>query len=236
MRHKISAWWKAVWMYPQERISIEQPAHDAYWAARGRTRPELSPWQKERTDIFLRYIDTPNTQTISDVGCGDGAVLQYIQEKVPQVNGIGVDGAPGALAHVAEAGFETVRADVADTSVVLPEADYTILFEIIEHVPHAEVLVDRARKVSRKGVCISVPNTGFFTYRLRLLFGKTPAQWIQHPGEHVRFWTYADMKWWLRAQGIDAHIHTYQGVPVLRSILPGLFAAGMVVYIPCASE
>jgi len=69
-------------------------------------------------------------------------------------------------------------------------------------------------------------------YRLRLLFGKFPAQWRVHPGEHVRFWTARDLRWWLLAQGIENYkIFYYEGIPLLNKIVPSLFAAGFVVYI-----
>lgn len=230
MRHKLGTWWNAIWKYPSDSISISAPSHDAYWESRGRKKVWLSPWQKARADIFLRCISSASPR-VADVGCGDGAVLSYLNTKISDMQGIGLDDAPGALAHVREAGFETTLADVSKESVSLPEVDYTLLFEIIEHIPHAEVLVAEALRASSKGVCISVPNTGFFTYRLRMLFGKAPAQWVGHPSEHVRFWTVRDMKWWLQALSLTGKVYTYQGVPILNRILPGLFAAGMVVYI-----
>jgi hypothetical protein len=107
------------------------------------------------------------------------------------------------------------------------------LFEIIEHVPDAEGLLAAVRNKATKGVFFSIPNTGFFTHRFRLLFGKFPAQWSERPNEHVRFWTLRDVTWWLNAQDITQfEVHTYEGVPYLKHVLPSLFAAGILVYIP----
>jgi 2-polyprenyl-3-methyl-5-hydroxy-6-metoxy-1,4-benzoquinol methylase len=123
--------------------------------------------------------------------------------------------------------------DLGSGAVQLPACDYALLCEIIEHVPDAEALLAAARRAARRGVFVSVPNTGFFTYRLRLLFGKFPAQWAVRPNEHLRFWTLTDMRWWLRAQGIhDATVHAYEGVPLLKHLVPNLFAAGIIMYIP----
>ena len=230
MRHKLAMWWNAIFSYPAKHIETQQPSHDSYWESRGRTKPQVSPWQKQRADIFLRHVQE-GSFSVSDIGCGDGSVLGYIKEKREGMTGVGVDGSSNALKHVREAGFVSVEADISDTDIVFPQADYTLLFEIIEHVPHAELLLARAREASTKGVCISIPNTGFFTYRLRMLFGSFPTQWIQHPSEHVRFWTLRDIKWWLNVQGIEGRVYTYEGVPILKHIIPSLFAAGIVVYI-----
>ena len=139
------------------------------------------------------------------------------------------------LEEIRRSGFTAVAADVADCSFVPPSCDYALLFEIVEHVPLSEALIENARKNARRGVFVSFPNSGFFTYRLRLLFGRFPVQWLFHPSEHLRFWTYKDVRWWLSACGWkNAVVHGYEGVPILNTLFPGLCAAGIILYIPTA--
>lgn len=233
MRHKLSHWLKLIFLYPAKSFSLRDDEYDAYWEARGRKERSLSAWQKQRADIALSLMEE-GAAHIVDIGSGDGGVLSYMREKKKGVTGVGVDASDKALLLLEEAGFEASKQDfslIEDLSV--PESDYVLLFEIIEHVKDSEKLVLKALASSKKGVFISIPNSGFFTYRLRLLFGKFPAQWISVPNEHLRFWTLEDVRWWLRALKLldRASIRTYEGVPVLRNILPGLFAAGIVIYI-----
>ena len=88
-------------------------------------------------------------------------------------------------------------------------------------------------KKAKKGVFFSVPNSGYISYRLRLLFGSFPVQWKIHPGEHLRFWTYKDIKWWLKQLNLyhKSEIYVYEGIPFLNKIWKNLFGAGILVYI-----
>ena len=236
MRSLLKSWWRAVVAYPQRTLSLEDDSYEGYWKERGREQPLLSPWQKERADLARRYIleEGGATFSIVDVGCGDGAVLAYLKKFFPGMKGMGVDFSEFILQRVRDAGFEARAIDFSDPhDLVLPEADYILLFEIIEHVTNSELLITKALAASKKKVFISIPNSGFFTYRLRLLLGKFPAQWVNKPNEHVRFWTLADTRWWLRALGLEkqATVHSYQGVPILKHLLPSLFAAGIFITI-----
>lgn len=225
-------WFRDLFLYPKHTIGVDEK----YWESRGRgSTASLSQWQKERADWALSKIKKNQPTTILDVGSGDGGVLKYLASRIPGLTGIGIDRDERARATLSSLGFEARNVDLTDSAslTTLPACDYALLFEIIEHVSQAEELVAAARSVARHGVLFSVPNTGFFTHRFRLLFGKFPAQWTERPNEHVRFWTLRDMRWWLKAQGIQqAEIHTYEGVPLLRHVFPSLFAAGMIVWIP----
>ncbi len=236
MRSILKNLWHAIFSYPQRSIGVSSHSYDEYWEARGRTEVRISPWQKERTEIMLRLIHEGQSAafTVVDVGCGDGAVLQYIREAHPFMKGVGVDFSETVLDRVKQSGFETELLDVSNPlSVTIPRADYVVLFEVIEHIRDSEVLIEKSLASATKGVCISIPNSGYFTNRLRLLFGKFPMQWVVHPTEHLRFWTLRDVHWWLTALGWRqrAEVYTYQGIPILKSLLPSWFAAGIVLYI-----
>lgn len=238
MRHLITKWWNDIFQYPQKQISVQPEPHDVYWERRG-TNPSAgfaspSLWQEERADFVLQVLGKNKEKLVlADIGSGNGSTLRYLASALADMEGIGIDGSSAMLAEIKRSGFTPIAADVADPTFVPPVCDYALMFEIVEHVSLSERLVSAALKSARRGVFVSFPNSGFFTYRLRLLFGKFPAQWLFHPSEHVRFWTLADVKWWLKACGWErAVVHPYQGTPLLNRLLPGLFAAGIVLYIP----
>jgi len=222
-----------IWRYPRIRCREDGGLnYDTYWEERKRgEKPILSAWQKERADRVLPFL-TPGA-TVLDIGCGDGAVLAYLKEKA-HIQGIGVDMSERVIQSAKQAGIETISLDVTDIKKLdtLPEVDYVTGFEIIEHMPYPEMFLFKMMQKARKGIIFSVPNTGYYVHRLRLLFGKFPLQWAVHPGEHLRFWTVRDMKFWLTSLTLNSHrLILYQGIPILNKIFPSLFAKGMIVYI-----
>lgn len=233
------ALWRSIFRYPRTRIALaEDHDYDAYWKRKRADRiGELSSWQQARADIIADVLKDEQDIVVADVGCGDGSILKYISERLPVRTSIGYDVSEFALAQAARFGVQTHRIDMQQRGweeALLP-CDYLLLLEVIEHLADAERVVEVARTRARRGVFVSVPNSGYFTYRLRLLFGSMPAQWLNFPNEHLRFWTVRDMRWWLRALGYEhARLYFYKGVPLLNQVWPALFAAGQVVYIPAA--
>jgi methionine biosynthesis protein MetW len=115
--------------------------------------------------------------------------------------------------------------------------DYIILSEIIEHLPDPESLLESLRPFARKGIIVSIPNTGFYQHRLRLLFGHFPLQWVVTPGEHLRFWTRADFHWWTGQLGWRiVREFPYEGTPFLKAIWSSLFAAAFVYVLQDTHE
>lgn len=230
--YPLKQWWKAIWTYPEFKISDKD--YTFYWQERKPAfKKELNSFQKKRADFTLKLIES--NSLVIDVGCGDGGTLFYISQRKKLEKIIGVDFSKDVLALAQEKGIETVNLDIFNIEELkkLPQADYTFLFEVIEHLPNSEEILSWAFKNSKKGVFFSVPNTGFFVYRLRLLFGKFPLQWRVNPSEHLRFWTVKDMKWWLKELGYKNYImKIYEGVPFLNFTWPSLFGQGILVYIP----
>jgi 2-polyprenyl-3-methyl-5-hydroxy-6-metoxy-1,4-benzoquinol methylase len=232
-------WLEAVFKYPVQIIdpSVSQD-YDAYWSVkRGKRLGDLSSWQKERADFILRVLGNgTESVTIGDIGCGDGSILHYMQQALPgRVNCHGYDNSERALSYAREYGIETTKLDVSirgEDTHILP-ADYYLLLETLEHIPHSEYVLTELFKKVKKGIFFSFPNTGYITYRLRLLFGRFPLQWHVMPNEHLRYWTYRDLIWWLGALGFASYrIHVYKGIPLLGRIFPSLFGAAFIVYLP----
>lgn len=230
--------YKNLFVYPTVSIFDNTINYDDYWKEkRGKNIGSLSSWQKDRADFILNTLSVNKQEkiTIADVGCGDGSILLYLKKNHSEITQcIGYDSSEYALNYAKESGIETHLTDVSKTETYknLREADYYLLLETLEHIPQSELLLMEVLSKSKRGVFFSFPNTGYITYRLRLLFGKFPLQWRVYPNEHVRFWTLTDVRWWLRALGITKYkILCYKGVPFLNRIIPSLFGAAIIVYI-----
>ena len=224
---------KSFFGYPEcsfgDGLSVD---YDAYWKKRRKGGSSvLSPWQKQRADEVIKIIDKGSN--VMDLGCGDGAVLSYMAKKA-QIAGVGIDISDFVLEQAKKLGIETIKFDINDFEKIdeLPSVDYVTGFEIIEHMNNPEEFIFKISKKARKGLIFSVPNTGYYAHRLRLLFGRFPLQWATHPGEHVRFWTMSDMKSWTTEIGFDLEkLIMYEGVPGLNKLWPSMFAQGMIVFL-----
>ncbi len=238
VRGTLKNWLGQIFFYPRDTIVSVEGNYDEYWDRKRGTRTKLFSWQKARADIIVESIlgHGLRTPTIADIGAGDGAILANCIARMSGATGTAYDSSDRALEFARTAGIQhAVSFDLNKDPMLegVTDHDYVLLLEILEHVPQSEKVLAAARSKARKSVYVSFPNSGFFTYRLRLLFGKFPAQWTREPNEHVRFWTLSDVRWWLKAQDITgATVRAYQGVPVLNRIAPSLFAAGIIIEIP----
>ena len=218
--------------YPKTILEEDTADYDAYWKEkRGGSLGELSLFQEKRASLVAELMEA--NAKVLDIGCGDGAVLNYLREQ-KQIEPWGIDQSEIALAQAKESGVKTIMGDLRDPKVLeaTPEVDYITALEVLEHVPHPEELLRTLAPKCRKAFIVSFPNTGYWLHRLRLLFGRVPAQWRRHPGEHVRFWTIKDARWWVQAMGWELRaLKTYEGLRGFNRIFPSWCAMGMILSI-----
>ncbi len=219
---------RRLYAYP-DTAHIGVVDYDTYWDNKAQTGlGKLSPWRLKRAQVFAALVQRGDR--VLDLGVGDGALLQYMIQQAG-IEGFGLDVSAKAVEFCQAQGLQVELADInRPISDYLQEPfDYVILSEIIEHLPDPESLLNSLRPFVRKGIIISIPNTGFHQHRLRLLLGRFPLQWVVTPGEHLRFWTRADFHWWANQLNFRvAREVPYEGTPLLKAVWPGLFAAAFV--------
>jgi len=219
---------RRLFSYP-ETAQVGETDPDLYWESKGRRTPEqLSDWRLKRAQVLTRLV--ADGDRVLDLGTGDGALLRYLLNH-RQVEARGIDIAPEAVAFCQAQGLDVTLGDIRRpvTEYLSEAVDYVILSEIIEHLPNPEELLQQLRPMVRKGFLLSIPNTGYYQHRLRLLLGRFPLQWVVTPGEHLRFWTRTDFHWWVRQLGLEIRREIpYEGTSMLKGLWPGLFAAAFV--------
>lgn len=218
---------RRLFIYPETaRVGVLD--YDDYWDAKAASGlGQLTPFRRARAEALAGVI-RPGSRVL-DLGVGDGAILKFLVDRLG-IEAYGLDISPKAVDYCRSIGLAADLADINAPigSTIADHYDAIIMSEIIEHIPDPEALLDRLRTRADR-LIVSIPNTGYHQHRLRLLFGRFPLQWVVTPGEHLRFWTVVDFRWWAGQLGFRlTHAIPYRGTPGLRTVWPNLFAQAMV--------
>jgi len=204
-------------------IKIDTLNYDDYWNLDASAFPT-----DIRADVYETIVQPGSS--VADIGCGDGRLLARLRDR----KGATVHGYDVSTVAVQKTQARGVPAEVWDASTdAFPDTfDYVIIADCMEHVPAPEQLIERVRTRFRKALLISIPNSCYWRYRARVLFGKFMVQWVAHPGEHLRFWSISDMHWWLGQHHfrIERAYPTW-GIPVLKHIWPAMFAQNLIYVV-----
>lgn len=223
MLRKLISLYREIFLDPMPMEEFRD--YDDYWDKRIHQKPKYRfVWIAERL---------PREGTLLDIGCGDGAFLEYAREKRPLLRMTGIDGSRTAIDKLHERGLEgrviddLNRPDLSEFRGV----DVITAMEIIEHLAEPELLMAEVLRTGAPTVYVTIPNLGFIINRLRLMWGgKMPVTAIvYHIKEHLRHWTVRDFHHWAKQCGFRVVHHTGQnGFAGLWRIWPSLFARQMI--------
>lgn len=206
----------------RQPIGIAGLNYDDYWRVRGDHQLVA------RFPIIAKYLR--RGETLLDIGCGDGTGIAYLAARTGVIC-VGVDISSVAVEMARSKGVEARVADVTAPDFV-PDRTYdTILIsEVLEHIPEPERVVARVRDSVGQRLILTFPNIAYLPHRFRLLFGSFPVQWGWHPGEHLRFWSLSDFRWWLDQLGFEVvSVQASNGIRGLAAFWPSLFGNQIVV-------
>ena len=231
-----------IFSYPNSKYhKSEKFNYDLYWDIRNNSKiKKPNIFHEDRAMLlyeFMKEKNIPLNSELLDIGSGDGRQLEAIKKKISKLSITASDISEKSLSKLSE-NYKTIPIDL-NKDFITNKFNLITAFEVLEHLDKPEESL--LYLLSKTELCFifSVPNTGYIFHRLRLLFGSFPSQWKTFPGEHLRFWTYADMNWWLTYYlGIDKsdyRIICYSYfLPFLVKIFPFLstiFSKGLFVQI-----
>jgi ubiquinone/menaquinone biosynthesis C-methylase UbiE len=119
-------------------------------------QPGLPAPPGEHYRAFIRFARQHAGASILDLGCGYGAYGSALMKE--GVNCVGCDINLDYLKKAVKLGLPVVNVDTR-----LPFSDRAfdsvVMFEVIEHVPDIQSILNEAFRVARKNVMITVPNS-----------------------------------------------------------------------------
>ena len=179
---------------------------------------EKNTGMKIRAELIQGWIE--KNSTILDVGIGDGLIAEYLMNKL-NVKMHGLDISETACKKAKQKGISSEVRDINYGLTLRDDEiyDYILLMEVIEHTVQPEKVVMDAVRHARKGVIVTIPNSGYIKWRIQLLRGYSPRQSYTH----LHFWSIKDFEIWCKLLNIKIKSFTTI-LPKYTSIFKNLLA------------
>lgn len=132
----------------------------------------------------------PGTKVL-DVGCGDGELLDLLQNH-KQVDGRGMELSQRGVNDCVARGLSVIQGDADSDLIYYPDNgfDYVILSQTLQATHNPKIVIDHLLRIGRH-VIVSFPNFGHWQVRSALFFrGRMPVtkdlpyEWYDTPNIH----------------------------------------------------
>ena len=191
-----------------------------------------------RPDFKLILDLVPESSSLLDLGCGDGALVRLL-ELEKGVKSLGVEGAQDMVLEAVRNGAAVIHKDLNDGlgEFVDGSFEYVVLNHTLQAVNRPDELLNEMLRVGDKGI-ISFVNMGYITARIQLMFGgkmpvtKTlPYTWYSTPNIHLG--TISDFKQLCDKLNINIRSQVPFGKrsSILARLFPNLFASTCVFLV-----
>ncbi|MDO4724113.1 MAG: methionine biosynthesis protein MetW [Comamonadaceae bacterium] len=140
----------------------------------------------------------PPGSRVLDLGCGDGALLEYLQ-KQRGCSGYGVELDDAKLLACARRGVNVLQMNLDRGLSIFADDSFDVVLQIdtFQHLHNAETMLQETVRVGRAGI-IAFPNFAHWANRLSVLRGRMPVtrrmpyQWYDTP--NIRVGTFKDFE------------------------------------------
>ena len=144
-----------------------------------------------RIDLqVIADLVTPRSRVL-DVGCGDGSLLELLQQK-RGVDGRGIELGQAGVNECVARGLSVIQGDADRDLVHYPDDafDYVILSQTIQATRNPKIVLSELLRIGERAI-VSFPNFGHWSIRLSLgLSGRMPVtrnisySWYETPNIH----------------------------------------------------
>lgn len=140
----------------------------------------------------------PQGSRVLDLGCGDGALLQLLQQE-RGCTGYGVELDDANVLACARRGVEVLQLNLDQGLKLFDDHSFDVVLQIdtLQHLRNAETMLRETARVGRIGI-VAFPNFAHWPNRWSVLKGRMPVtrrlpyQWYNTP--NIRVGTHADFE------------------------------------------
>ncbi|RQO60351.1 methionine biosynthesis protein MetW [Paucibacter sp. KBW04] len=140
----------------------------------------------------------PEGSRVLDLGCGTGALLDYLQ-KHRGCTGYGVELDDANLLACAQRGVNVIQLNLEDGLSIFEDQSFDVVLQLetLQHLRNTELMLRETARVGRIGI-VSFPNFAHWPNRLQVMLGRMPVtrvlpyEWYDTP--NIRVGTYADFE------------------------------------------
>ena len=188
----------------------------------------MTRWLRPEHVLIANWVKPGSS--VLDLGCGDGALLAYLQEE-KGCRCVGVELDPhGFLAAMAN-GVDVIQQNLEEGLAMFGDDSFDVVLQLesLQMVQHTEGMLRELRRVAREGI-VTFPNFGHWTHRLAMLRGRMPVskslpyQWYNSP--NLRFSTMLDIVELARLSGFrvveQIALHEGRAVTVMQNLFGSL--------------
>ncbi len=138
----------------------------------------------------------PPKSRVLDLGCGDGALLSYLQEH-RGCTGYGVEIDDQNVLACVKTDVQVIQLNLDEGLKMFEDQSFDVVLQIdtLQHLRNAETMLLETIRVGRLGI-VTFPNFAHWPNRLSILAGRMPVtkrlpyQWYDTP--NIRVGTFAD--------------------------------------------
>jgi methionine biosynthesis protein MetW len=140
----------------------------------------------------------PQGSRVLDLGCGDGAMLDYLRRE-RGCTGYGVEIADANVLACVKRGVDVIQLNLEEGLATFDDASFDVVLQIdtLQHLRNTETMLLETARVGRVGV-VAFPNFAHWPNRLAIARGRMPVtrrlpyQWYDTP--NIRVGTYKDFE------------------------------------------
>ena len=138
----------------------------------------------------------PPGSRVLDLGCGNGAMLDYLQRE-RGCSGYGVEIDDANVLACVQRGVDVIQLNLDEGLAMFDDNSFDVVLQIdtLQHLRNAETMLRETTRVGKLGV-IAFPNFAHWPNRLSILRGRMPVskrmpyEWYNTP--NIRVGTHAD--------------------------------------------
>ena len=140
----------------------------------------------------------PQGSRVLDLGCGNGAMLSYLQRE-RGCTGYGVEIDDANVLACVQRGVDVIQLNLDEGLAMFSDNSFDVVLQIdtLQHLRNAETMLQETARIGRSGI-VAFPNFAHWPNRLSVLRGRMPVtrhlpyQWYDTP--NIRVGTFKDFE------------------------------------------